>query len=179
MYGSQGCRRRSASLSRAPSGAAKQRDRYGAGGFTLFGLVVAFALLGLASAIALASINRSRVVSALQDSRHIVTAAVSLARSSAMGSGRPATVRIDSQSDRLWVEVGPSAGVGSRLDTLGYFSFAELRVDLSSNRKAMCFDGRGIGTTNEICRLAGGVIILSLGEYSDTVIVSPLGRVLP
>jgi len=104
---------------------------------------------------------------------------ISLAKAAAVRFGRPSVLRLDSDRDRMWVEVDTTlAGTGSA-DTLGYFSFREdLKVDLKANRTALCFDGRGIGTTRTACPQAGAVIIVALNQSADTVFVSPIGRVL-
>lgn len=150
----------------------------GRAGFSLLEVLIVITILALSYAVALPAISRARVTAAVQNSRHIVASSVSLARATAIRYGRPAVMRLDPDGERLWIEVDTSvAGVGA-LDTVGAFDFAaEMRVDLESDRSGLCFNGRGIGTTGRDCPLAGGVIVLSLRHRSDTVVVTPLGRV--
>lgn len=88
-------------------------------------------------------------------------------------------LRLDSRTGLIWVEVDTTlAGSGAR-DTLDMVHLGqELGVALTSNRTAVCFNGRGIGTTSSDCPVAGAVIILSSGGRADTVIVGALGRVV-
>ncbi len=122
-----------------------------------------------------------RVAASVQNSKAAVVSAISLARATAMRYGRPAVLQIDAAGDRVWVEVDTTlVGDGSAVATLGRFDFAaKLNVDLSSNRAALCFDGRGIGTTSATCPLAGAEIVVRRQTRAVTVVVSRLGRVLP
>ncbi len=121
-----------------------------------------------------------RVDASVQNSKAAVVSALSLARATAMRYGRPAGLQIDAAGDRVWVEVDTtSVGDGTAVDTLGSFDFAaKLNVDLMSDRTSFCFDGRGVGTTSTTCPLAGGEIVVRRQTRADTVVVSPLGRVL-
>ncbi len=150
------------------------------GGFTLVEVLIALVLLALIYAVALPSIGRSRVSAAVHNSKYVVISTLSLARATAMRYGRPAVLRLDAARDRIWIEVDTTeAGSGAAVDSLGYFDFTkELRVKLESNRASLCFDGRGIGTTGAACPEAGAAIVLSLAHRADTVVVSPLGRVV-
>ena len=167
---------------RSPHGRGRPLSRALAGraGFTLVEVLIVIAILGLSYAIALPAISRARIAAAVQNSHHVVVSSVSLARATAIRYGRPAVMRLDPDADRLWIEVDTTAaGSAAALDTLGAFDFAaEMNVDLQSDRTGLCFNGRGIGTTGSRCPRAGGVIILSLQDKADTVVVTPLGRVI-
>ncbi len=148
-------------------------------GFTLVEILLVIIILGVASAIAVPPLGRMRVSASVQNARSSVISVVSLGRATAMNYGRPATVHLDSNADRVWVEVDTTlAGDGSAVDTLGLLHLNDgLRVDLRSNRSAVCFDSQGIGTTNDECPVAGAQIILSLSDKADTVTVTTLGRI--
>ena len=151
----------------------------GRAGFTLLEVVIALVMAALIYAIALPAIARTRVSASVHNSRFVVESSVSLARATAMRYGRPAVLRFDSVRDQLWVVVDTSMVGSAALDTLGYFDIrAEFNVDLESNRQALCFNGRGIGTTGAVCPQAGAVITLALSGRADTVLVTPLGRVV-
>ena len=138
-------------------------------------------VLGIVTAFALPAIGRIRAAAALQNARHAVESALSLARASAIQYGRPSMVRFDAATERVWVEVDTTvAGTGGAVDTVRVFDLAgELQVDLESDRTALCFDGRGIGTTGTGCPAAGAVITLEREGRIGIVRVSPTGRVLP
>lgn len=142
--------------------------------------MIVISLLALSYAVALPAISRTRITAAVQNSRHVVVSSVSLARATAIRFGRPAVLRLDLDADRLWIEVDTTtAGQAAAPATVGTFDFAaEMKVDLEGNRTALCFDGRGIGTTGSGCSQAGGIVIVSLQDRSDTVVVTPLGRVI-
>jgi len=151
----------------------------GRAGFSLLEVLVTLVLLSMIYAIAIPSIGRTRVKASVHNSSQAVIGAISLAKAAAVRFGRPSVLRLDSSRDRVWVEVDTTLAGTGRLDTLGYFSFREeLKVDLKTNRTALCFDGRGIGTTRTACPQAGAVIIVALNQSADTVFVSPLGRVI-
>ena len=135
---------------------------------------------GLVYMIAMPAIARTRISASVHNSRHTVASAIHLTRAMAMRFGRPAVLQLDADRDRVWVEADTTfAGGGAVVDTLGFFDLAEAYdVNLRSNREALCFDAQGIGTTGAACPTAGAVIVLSLRGRSDTLVVTPLGRVL-
>ena len=148
-------------------------------GFSLLEALLAIMLLTLVSAIGLPALADTRVRASVHNSKHAVLSSIALARTAAIRFGRPAVLRLDSRSDRVWVEVDTTLAGGGAKDTLNLIHLGqELSVDLTSNRTGICFNGRGIGTTGSDCPSAGGVIILSMGGRADTVFIGPLGRVV-
>jgi type II secretory pathway pseudopilin PulG len=146
-------------------------------GFSLLEALIAIMLLVLVYAIAIPSLASTRVRAAVHNSKHVVLSSISLARSSAIRFGRPAVLRLDSQGDRIWVEVDTALVAGGAKDTLNLVDLGrELDVDLKSNRSSVCFNGRGIGTASATCPSPGAMIIVASGSRSDTVFVSPVGR---
>ena len=152
-----------------------------AAGFTIIEIIIALVLVSIVYAIALPSIGRTRVSASVHNARHVVVSSISLARATAMRFGGSAVLRLDAANDRLWVEADTTLSKsGEELVRLGYFDFGnELHVNLDSNRTALCFNGRGIGTTGTACPQAGATIVVFRGDRADTVRVSPTGRVLP
>lgn len=141
---------------------------------------MALVVAALVYVIAMPVIARTRISASVHNSRYTVASAISLTRATAMRFGRPAVLQIDSDRDRVWVEADTTfAGGRTVVDTLGFFDLAEeYDVNLSSNRETLCFNGQGLGTTTEACPTAGAVIVLSLRGRSDTLVVTPLGRVM-
>jgi prepilin-type N-terminal cleavage/methylation domain-containing protein len=148
-------------------------------GFTLLEIMIALVMVAVVYAIALPAIGRTRVSASVHNARHALVSSISLTRATAIRFGRSAVLRLDSEHDRVWVEVDTAMGGGGQAVTLGHFNFAEeLNVNLESNRTSLCFNGRGIGTTSSTCTQPGAVIVLALGGRAEVVYVSPTGRVL-
>lgn len=148
-------------------------------GFTLIEIMLVIVILGVASAIALPSVGRMRVTASVHNARETVISTIGLARATAIRYGRPSVMRLDSDTDRIWVEVDTStAGNGGTRDTLGMFDFAtSFGVDLNANRQVYCFNSRGVGTTNAVCTQWGLAVVLSLADKADTVAVNEVGRI--
>ena len=149
------------------------------GGFTLIELVVVVVLVGLIAAVAFPAIASSRRNASVQNARHAVTAALSLARSTAISYGRVAEMWIDTAAVRIWVQVDTSEDRdGSGLVTLGGMNIGEeLGITLGTDSDAVCFDGRGLAATTTTCPTPGALIRLISDSRVDTVIVSSAGRV--
>ncbi len=153
-------------------------QRRGRGGFTLIEVMVIVLIIGVLSAIAAPPVAQIRESARLQNGRHMVTSALSLARATGPRWGRVAVLRIDTVLDAMWVVV--DTGDVSRSDTLvaRTFRFADdLGVELESNRSALCFNARGIGTTGVECPATGGRILVTTGGRADTLELTSVGRV--
>jgi Tfp pilus assembly protein FimT len=141
--------------------------------------MIALVMLAVVYAIALPAIGRTRVSASVHNARHALVSSIALTRATAIRFGRSAVLRLDSEHDRVWVEVDTALAGGGKVVTLGHFNFAEeLNVNLESNRSSLCFNGRGIGTTSSTCTQPGAVIALALRGRAEVVYVSPTGRVL-
>ncbi len=158
----------------------RRAGAFGEAGFSTVELVLTLLILGVLYGTAQPSIIRMRTAASVTSGRHVVASTLSLARATAIGFGRSTVVRLDAAGDRIWVEADTSAAGGGAVDTLGLFYFGSaLSVDLKSNRASLCFDNRGLGTTNATCTVAGALIVVARQGLSDPVTVSSLGRVLP
>lgn len=141
--------------------------------------MIAVVMVALVYAIAVPAIGRTRVSASVHNARHALVSSISLARATAIRFGRTATLRLDSDRDRVWVEADTTMAATGEVVTFGHFDFAkELHVDLGSNRSSLCFNSRGIGTTSATCTGRGAVIVLALRGKAETIWVSPTGRVL-
>ena len=151
----------------------------GARGFTLIEIMVVLVMMAAVYAIALPAIGRTRVTASVHNAKHVVTSSIHLARATAIRYGRPAVLRIDAAEDRVWVEADTTVAGTGVVDTLGYYNIAdEFDVDLQSERDALCFNSRGIGTTSATCPQPGALIVVVLLSASDSIVVSPVGRVM-
>lgn len=148
-------------------------------GFTLVELIVAVALLALLGGLAGPPVQRIRERAALQNARHMVTSALSLASATGSQWGRTTYLRIDPIRDELRVVVDTGL-VGSGEDAIvvrAYDMAGDLGVDVSSNRTTLCFDSRGVGTYGTDCPDTGGWISLAFRGGADTLFITSVGRV--
>ncbi len=156
-----------------------RRPRDSSGGFSLLEVAFVLTLIGILAAMASGPLSNIRESSAIQNGRHAVTSALSLASSTGTRWGRTSVLRIDSIRDELRIVVDTSSA-GSRGDSLVvrvYRLGEDLGVALSSNRRTLCFNSRGVGTSGVECAESGGWIALRYGGRADTLTVSSAGRV--
>jgi type IV fimbrial biogenesis protein FimT len=148
-------------------------------GFTLIEVITALVMLAAVYVIALPAISRTRITASIHNARHVVVSSIALARATAIRYGRPAVLRLDAAGDRVWVEADTSLAGTGVIDTMGIYHVGDqFDVDLQTEQSALCFNGRGIGTTSSTCLAAGAVIVLAYGGRSDSVVVTPVGRVV-
>jgi len=148
------------------------------GAFTLVEVLIVVLMIGILAALAAPPITRIRESARLQNGRHMVTSALSLARATGPQWGRVAVLRIDTVLDQMWVVV--DTGDAGRADTLvaRTYRFADdLGVELESNRSSLCFNSRGIGTTGVECPATGRRILITSGGRADTLELTSVGRV--
>ncbi|NIR76335.1 MAG: prepilin-type N-terminal cleavage/methylation domain-containing protein [Gemmatimonadetes bacterium] len=148
-------------------------------GFTIIEIIIALVMVAAIYLIALPTLSRTRVTASIHNARHVVVSSIALARATAIRYGRPAVLRLDAAGDRVWVEADTSMAATGVVDTVGIFHVGEeFDVDLTTNRSALCFNGRGVGTASATCPTAGALIVLALRDRTDSVQVSPVGRVM-
>lgn len=154
------------------------------GGFTVLEILMAITLLVIAMAIVGPPTARAFDRASLRAAVTEVVAAHDLARTMAVQYGRTAQFRIESQ----WQDRGPDAAgrleVHADTTTDGLGLAAVRRILLTkgrvlSNRRILCFDGRGLPTTQGICEQPDATIVLQLGSRADTLRYTPMGQVLP
>jgi prepilin-type N-terminal cleavage/methylation domain-containing protein len=147
-------------------------------GFTLAELVIVLLVSGATMAIATPPIARAfRKTAAQSAADEFVTTHV-LAKSAAIRYGRTAELHIDADNERIWVEVDTSSAGGIK-DTIGIVKdMSRHKVDLSSNRTVLCFDGRGLPTTRGICDLADAQLTFTADADYKQLNITALGRIL-
>jgi Tfp pilus assembly protein FimT len=141
-------------------------------------LILVVVLIGILAGIALPTLGRIRTSAALRNGRAALTSALATARSAATRWGRTSVLRIDADADALWVVVDTS-DTGSGADTVVLTRFdlrSDMGLDLRSDRAALCFDSRGVGTTAAACPATGARLILVYGAVADTLLVNVAGR---
>jgi hypothetical protein len=142
----------------------------------VFVVGIAMVLLGIAA-------PRLTYVSgrvAVGEARSKVTSSVAAARAAAVRFGRVSYLILDAAGDRLLVQVDTSALGGGLPASLGELDlWKELSVNLGSTQPLLCFDPRGLAVAVSPCTGQGAVVRLQRGEFTDSVVVSAIGRVVP
>ncbi len=147
-------------------------------GFTLIEVVIVVTIIGILASFAGPPIARMRTTAALQSGRSQATSALWLAQVTGTRWGRSSTVRIDTVLDMLSVSVDTgSAGAASTIVVRQYRLGSDLGIAIGSNRAAVCYNARGVGTTGPACPSTGGQVTLRSGARADTIRINAAGRV--
>jgi len=148
-------------------------------GFTMIETIMVLAIVAVVAAT-----GGPKVSEALQ--RRTSTSAAdqfvlthSLARSTAIRFARNAQLHIDGAGGQFWVDVDTSAnGIGQRATIAYVRDVSGNGLTMSSDRALLCFDARGIASTNGSCEPGDAKVIFSDGATADTVLTTALGKVL-
>jgi|SRR6266404_6278390 len=148
-------------------------------GFTMIETVMVVSVIGIVAAIGgprVSLVLQRRSTSSGAD-QFVLTH--SLTRSTALRFGRVAQLHIDEPGQRFWVDVDTSAnGIGERAIIANIRYTTENGLHMTSNRALLCFDARGIASTNGTCESGDANVIFSDGVMADTVVTTILGKVL-
>ena len=147
-------------------------------GFTIAELVVVLILAGVAVAIVSPSIGKAFRRTGVRAAVDQFASTHSLARSAAVRYGRTAEMHIDVVNARFWVEVDTSSAGGVK-DTVGIVKYLDANsVTILTSTDLLCFDARGLPSTQDSCDPPNAQIIFVSGSKIDTVTITALGRVL-
>ena len=148
-------------------------------GFTLLETIVVMLIAATVAAMGapkLSSALRQRSVTSAADQ---FVAVHSLARSTALRTGRVAQLHIDASTKRIWVDVDTSAnGVGQRATVSYIRDLSSNGVTLVSNRSVLCFDARGAATTGGACEAGNIAITFNDADKSAALSATALGKIL-
>ena len=146
-------------------------------GVSIVEILFVILALSILASIALPDVQNGLSRTSVNNSAATFNSRVGLARSSAvrMGSAR---LIVDTLANRYWVEADTSGA--------GDFSLVSTAVDLSDDRvnmqadfAALCFDGRGLGSSvSSGCASGPSTIVFSRGSFVDSVRVTSIGKVL-
>lgn len=145
--------------------------------FTLVEIVFVLAVVGVLAAFATGPLARMRTSAALQSGRAQVTAALSLAQATAIRWGRTTTVSIDTVRDVLSVSVDTARYISAPVVLRSYDLGATLGVQLRTDRTALCYSARGVGTATVDCPTTGAQVIVVAEGRADTISINSAGRV--
>ena len=154
-----------------------------ANGVTLMELLIVMVFLAVIGAIigpGLAEWYRKKAIVAARDQ---FVSTVRFTRSTAVRYGRMAELHIDASNNEYWIELDTS-GTNQR-DTIGSIrSMSNPGIAFTSTRQLLCFDTRGLPTTQTTsagasCDAADVTVVFTAqGGEVDTVQTTALGKVL-
>ena len=145
-------------------------------GFTMLEMLIVMTIMGVILAVSLPSLVTGFRQRATRGAVDRLAMAHGLARATAVRLGRVAELHIDAANGRFWVEVDTS-GTGIH-DTVGVMNDLGGQVAMVSNRTLVCFDLRGLTTTQDACEAGDALVQFSLQGRTDTLQTSVLGKVL-
>jgi prepilin-type N-terminal cleavage/methylation domain-containing protein len=147
-------------------------------GFSLLELVMVMVVIGAVTALSgppmVQALRQTKARSAASQFRsaHVLT------RATALRYGRLAELHIDATNKRFWVEVDTSQ-VGGVCDTVGtVVRVGDVNLKMASNRSLLCFDHRGLSTTQGACDPGDATVTFSAWGQVDSVRTSVVGKVL-
>ena len=150
------------------------RDR----GYSLIELVMAMVVIGIAALITTPRLAAGRRATVRRTVVNEFIAAHSLASVTAVRQGRVAELHIDAPTGRYWIVVDTSTA-GGVTDTIGPIrQIQDPTVSMVSDRTLLCFDAQGLATTVGACEEGDATVTFSFPDYSKTVEMMLLGKLL-
>ncbi len=142
-------------------------------GFTLIEMVMVMTMIGILLAVAIPFIGSSTNKGNVRGALDAVSTMHAIAKQSAIQRGRQSMLVMGTSNGNAWVVSRNAAGTG--WDTLGKVEELDDRfgVSLSATRDTLTFTPRGIGT-----ELSGSTIVVSKGDFADTITISAAGRLI-
>lgn len=148
-------------------------------GFSLIELALVVVVMGVVALVATPSVLSGKRSAAQRAVVNEFMAGHALARATAVRYGRVAEFHVDPAGKRYWIAVDTSA-VGGVLDTIGPVRVIEHpSMTMSSNRMLLCFDARGLATTAGDCEEGNATVTFAFPDYTKTLEMTLLGKVLP
>jgi prepilin-type N-terminal cleavage/methylation domain-containing protein len=148
-------------------------------GFTLLEAIIVMVLFAVIAAMGVPKLSAALRRRTTQTAADQFATAHSLARATAVRYGRVAQLHIDASTRRFWVDVDTSAnGFGQRATIWYVRDLTSPGLVMTSNRSLLCFDARGLPSTNAPCEAADAQIIFTALDKADTVTTASLGKIL-
>lgn len=146
-------------------------------GFTLFEIFIAVTIMGVMTAVAVPKLRQ------LWDARQAAGAADTfvrdheLARITAVRFGRDSHMHVDTLTPAFWVDVDTNgSGVRATLGTK--HSFASVGLKMTSTDTLICFDMRGLLSTQGVCQGGAATVTFKSLNIVDTIQITSLGKIL-
>jgi type II secretory pathway pseudopilin PulG len=148
-------------------------------GLTLLEMLIVLGTAGALFAVTVPSLASSHRDWSVRAASAQFASAHALARATAIRFAGTAELHVDVTGNQFWVEVDTSSTGGVR-DTIGLMhSFEGTGVTLSANRSLLCFDARGMTTSQGACDDADAVIVFAAPGRQDTIRTTLLGKLIP
>ncbi len=141
-------------------------------GFTLIEIANVLVLISILAGVSFPKVSRAYTAYQVRAARDAIVTIHAKARSTAMQRGK--TTFLHFHGDTL--EIRSANPVSGAMETVGVVESMGRRfgVTVLSSHDSLMFDGRGLGPMNAgIC-----AIYISTGAHSDSLRISPLGRVM-
>ena len=148
-------------------------------GFTLLEMLIVVSTAGALFAVSVPSLASSHRDWSIRAATARFASAHSLARATAIRFAGRAELHVDATDNRFWVEADTSSTGGGVRDTIGLMhSFEGTGITLSTSRSLLCFDARGMATSQGACDAADVVIIFAAPGRQDTIRTTLLGKLV-
>lgn len=138
-------------------------------------MVIVITLVGVLMSIAIPYFRGATLRSSVRGAMDAIASMHSLARATAIQRGRTSRLVMVPASSRVYVIANRATG-GAVVDTVGSVENLGERfgVSLTTTRDTLVFTPRGIGA-----ELTGTTVIVSKGDFRDTLVISAAGRITP
>jgi prepilin-type N-terminal cleavage/methylation domain-containing protein len=146
-------------------------------GFTLIETMMVLAVFGIIVGIGTPKLSTALSGAQERSAVNRFASAHSLARATAIRHGRRAELRIDASNGQFWIEVD-TTGLGGIAPRIGPVKSIARALTLTRNRAVLCFNGRGLPTTQGSCESPDATVVIAAPGRVDTLTITVLGKVL-
>lgn len=147
-------------------------------GFTMIEMTFVLLLVGMLASAAVPPLMRWQKQMALASSMDRFERLHELTRLTAIREGRIAELHVDTINRLMWVEVDTTnAGVS---DTVAMIRDFNDEVSFGANRSVLCFDARGLPTSDGACEAPDATVVFSLVSNGqvDSTRIALLGKIV-
>lgn len=140
-------------------------------GLTVAELVIALVLIGILTAMTVPRIGQSMTKQGMISARNAVIGMVAKSKASAVQRGSTTSL-VFTGGNMVIRSRHPVTGA---IDTVGTPEnlYQRFGATIAASRDSLLFDPRGLGS-----EAGTTTIVVSRGDFADTVVISPAGRVL-
>ncbi len=148
-------------------------------GFSLLEAILTVMIISILTTIALPRLAPVMSRVSVRSAASTFTARHSLAKILAVRQASESRLVVDVDASRFWVVVDTSSGGLPVWDTVGVpVDLTENGVVIASTESMFCFNPRGLAATGGGCPGNGAAISFKRGDYTTTLRITALGKVL-